>query len=136
VTNLDLMAQRRAQQIVSTAMAGELDRGEAANQLDNVVTKTLGILQENGLYAATLFLWTRTRDVDRKAAEKIRMALLEVAGELTVGSDGKVRQPGEALKFLSEKVCSDLDRTLLVKQVWEQALIYARFAAKAEKEAA
>lgn len=117
-------------------MAGELDRGEAANQLDNVVTKTLGILQENGLYAATLFLWTRTRDVDRKAAEKIRMALLEVAGELTVGSDGKVRQPGEALKFLSEKVCSDLDRTLLVKQVWEQALIYARFAAKAEKEAA
>jgi hypothetical protein len=32
---------------------------------------------------------------------------------------------------LTDSVCNDLDKLLLVKQLWEQTLIYARYGAKA-----
>jgi len=129
--NLDLVAQQKAQLIVRacvTTAAGD----KAANELENVITKTLGVLQESGVYAAALYLWTRTRQEDKAKAEKIRVVLLNSAKEL-LGVNDPTAQPGEALKFLSDRICSDLDLLLLVKQVWEQTLVYARFGAKAEK---
>jgi len=37
----------------------------------------------------------------------------------------------DVLKFVTDQICGDLNRLLLVKQLWEQTLIYARYGAKA-----
>jgi hypothetical protein len=45
-----------------------------------------------------------------------------------------VTQPAkseEFLKFIAERLCARLDELLLVRDVYEQALIYGRYAAKA-----
>ena len=38
-----------------------------------------------------------------------------------------------ALQFLTDHICNDLDRLLMVKQLWEQTLIYGRYGAKARE---
>jgi hypothetical protein len=123
--NLDLHAAQTAQHIIDAAM--EVGKGKA-QETETLVTKALGVLQENGVYACALFLYART--MDRAIAEKVRDGLLRMTSELGLSPppkpDWKV-----GLKFVTDQICSDLDRLLLVRQLWEQTLIYTRYEAKA-----
>lgn len=130
LTNLDVLAAQTAQTIVQ--MAVEV-RKVAAKDLDNLATKTLGVLQENGPYAMALFLASRSREVDKKIAgviqenlfsQEMLTALFGNGISLPSNNDGR-------LKFLANEVANDLNRLLLLKQVWEQTLIYVRYGAKA-----
>jgi hypothetical protein len=120
--DLDLESQRAAQVIAKSCHEKDV--------LENVATKTLGVLQENGLYAAVLYTFTRA-EKQKTAAAAIRKGLLGMLPKLDI-----TLKPGtDATTILGEltgSICSNLDRMLLVKQVWEQALIYTRFGAKAE----
>lgn len=131
--NLDREAARCAQDIVNEAIA--LPKVEAKH-VDNLVTKALGVLQENGTYACTLYLYSRTQSEEKKAAKVVRGKLLNLAEEL----DGRFnfewgkaggREAEPALKYVSEKLCEQLDPLLMLKELWEQTLIYARYGAKA-----
>jgi hypothetical protein len=127
--NLDVLAARTAQGIIDDTRlmnGAKLDAGK----VDNLVTKALGVLQENGVYAALLYLYSRTEKSDKFIAEKTRERLLSLLPELGLSGLSST-QASEALKFLIDNVCDDLDRLLLVKQLWEQTLIYARYGAKA-----
>jgi hypothetical protein len=131
--NLDVLAARTAQGIIDDTKLMNGAKLEAG-KVDNLVTKALGVLQENGVYAAMLYLYSRTEKKDKFVAEKTRERLLSLLTDLEItGLPGT--QASEALKFLTDKVCDDLDRLLLVKQLWEQALIYARYGAKARSAA-
>jgi CRISPR/Cas system CMR-associated protein Cmr5 small subunit len=69
--NLDAVAVRTAHGIIddTKAVNGEkLDAGK----VDNLITKALGVLQENGVYAAILYLYSRTEKNDKFIAEKAR----------------------------------------------------------------
>jgi len=132
--NLDLLAAQTAQMIIQDTQKfnnNDLD----ANKIENLVTKALGVLQENGVYAALLYLYSRTEKADQFAAEKVREQLLSLTSYvLDLSPPEKERSTvlaSVALKFLTDKICNDLDRLLLVKQLWEQTLIYARYGAKA-----
>ncbi len=129
-TNLDALAARTAQKIV--------DQVQQAKDLDNLATKTLGVLQENGPYAMALFLASRSREVDKKIAvviqenlfnQEMLTALFGNGISLPSNNDGR-------LKFLANEVANDLNRLLLLKQVWEQTLIYVRYGAKARQQEA
>ncbi len=122
--NLDLLAAQGAQDIITKTT------GQEAGQVDNLITKALGVLQENGVYAALLYLYSRTSEADRAISEKVREKLLSLTTELGLSKPASARAR-DALKFLTDNICNDLDRLLLVKQLWEQALIYARYGAKA-----
>ena len=61
--NLDRLAARHAQAITAAAKKN----GETAKDIDNTVTKALGVLQENGLYAAALFLTSRSKKENKRA---------------------------------------------------------------------
>ncbi len=63
VTNLDRLSATYAQRIAALSTN---DDGE--KKLENLVTKALGVLQENGIYAAMLFLYSRSND-DKEWAE-------------------------------------------------------------------
>ncbi len=124
--DLDWIAARTAQAIITdTARQG-------AAEVDNLLTKALGIVQENGVYAGLLYLYSRTNATDKPIAEQTRHKLLSLTYELGLPKPART-DASTALKFLTDIVCNDLDRLLLVKQLWEQTLIYARYGAKARE---
>jgi hypothetical protein len=128
---LDRVAARRAQAIVNQAV------GRAKPQeVDNLVTKALGVFQEDGVYAGFLFLYSRTRKEDDEIAAVVRGQLLALAAEdlpfgwgMPASSDTR-----GALKHVSDTICAELDPLLMTKELFEQTLIYARYGAKARKK--
>ncbi len=122
--NLDRLAAQTAQTIVKDTLSFE------KNQVDNLATKTLGVLQENGVYAAILFLFSRSGP-DEKIAPYVRTPLLKLAADEIVRQPEPTNQAEDALRFVTDHISGDLDKLLLVKQTWEQTLIYTRYGAKA-----
>lgn len=122
--NLDLLAAQTAQQIITDTESFK------ASEVDNLATKALGVLQENGVYAATLFLYSRSSK-DAQIAPFVRRPLLGLAAQEVVNRPAPADQSQASLKFVTDHVCNDLDTLLLVKQLWEQTLIYVRYGAKA-----
>jgi hypothetical protein len=123
-TNLDLHAAQTAQAIILAA-----EKVGKAQDAENLITKALGVLQENGVYACALFLYARTSHA--KIAKEVSKQLLLMTDKLDLTPPEKPDEWRAGLKFVSDQICSDLDRLLLVKQLWEQTLIYARYGAKA-----
>lgn len=127
--NLDTLAAQTAQEIIAAVAEAQRDKFKAS-EVDNLATKALGVLQENGVYAATLYLYSRT-GADAKIAPHVRSKLLALAAGEVVAQPAPADQAQEALRFVTEQIAGDLDTLLLVKQVWEQTLIYVRYGAKA-----
>jgi len=127
---LDRVAAKRAQTIVDEA----IEKREAKD-VDNLVTKALGVLQENGVYACFLFLFSRTQDKEKDIAKVVREQLIQLAAEdLPFG--WKKPQAWDArgvLPYVSDTICARLDPLLMTKELFEQTLIYARYGAKARK---
>ena len=119
--NLDTLAAKTAQAIVNAT--------SQPKELDILATKTLGVLQENGVYACTLFLSSRTRDVEKTLADAIQKELFSLCSNLLPKKVPESRE--KCLEFVANEIAGDLDTLLLVKQVWEQTLIYVRYGAKA-----
>jgi hypothetical protein len=118
--NLDQRAAQYAQKIVVDGEDG----------LENLITKTLGVLQEQGVYACLLFLFSRTSK-EKDLANKIRPHLYNLVKELPAFQQSEINDEN-GLQFFSDTVCSDLDTLFLVKDLYEQTMIYARYGAKAE----
>jgi len=127
---LDRIAASRAQKIVD----GAIEKAKAKD-VDNLVTKALGVLQENGVYACFLFLFSRTQPKERDVAEVVREQLLRLAAtDLPFGWEKPRPMDAETvLPHVSNKICAQLDPLLMTKELFEQTLIYARYGAKARK---
>jgi hypothetical protein len=102
---------------------------------ENHITKSLGVLQENGVYAFALY--QASRGNERGGAEKLaRLAsyLLSEAhlkpfdGNSTISLLEGLR--GDQQKRVTG-LADNLDSLLLAKRLLEQALIYARYHTKA-----
>jgi len=120
--NLDRLAAQHAQEIIRRT------QDKKANEVDNTITKTLGVLQENGIYACFLYLLAKEGDNGRVVVDEM-LSLLEGLGfGWNKPSNDDVE---EILKHITEKVTMDLERLLLAKETLEQMLIYARYGAKA-----
>lgn len=126
--NLDQLAAEHAQEIIRQTQK------ERAADVDNTVTKALGVLQEDGIYACALFLKSRTGD-ERHRADVVMDEMLDLLDGLGFGWGKPDDTSAEkVLSHISEKVTGDkLERLLLAKETLEQMLIYARYGAKARK---
>ena len=120
------MAAQTAQSIIAST------KNFGKSQVEGLATKALGVLQENGVYAATLFLYSRSGP-DGEIACYVRMSLLKLAADEIVKQAAPEDKAEQALRFVTEHISGDLDTLLLVKQVWEQTLIYVRYGAKARE---
>jgi len=110
--------------------------GSDKKALETLATKTLGVLQSQGIYAMMLFLFSRKDE----EAGAVRKALYEVLlGLPYFREDAELRKLQEedkstdVLEWLSENVLADIDRVLLLREVFEKVLTYIRFHAKAEQ---
>lgn len=139
--NLDQLAANTSQAMVEQTISAlkqadsKLKQKEAAEAVDNLVTKALGVLQENGIYAGMLFLLSRTSKKDQTVSAVVQKQLLKSLKDLPF----ELHLPGEktpqrVLEFYANRICDDLDMLFLVKELYEQTLIYARYGAKAAKE--
>ncbi|CAG0995745.1 hypothetical protein METP2_02903 [Methanosarcinales archaeon] len=132
--NLDRLAAEHAQQMVSNL---EKDNKSVA-VLERLVTKTLGVLQAQGVYAMMLYLWSRSGD-ENKIAPVIRNECYALIKELPDFSGITVPEEKSddktTLKFYSSDAVQKIDTLLLIRDLYEQTLIYARYGAKsASKE--
>jgi hypothetical protein len=126
--DLDLEAARAAQDIIKET------NSKGAKEVENFITKTLGVLQENGVYACVLYLYSRGSAFDEisKPIRKQLIKMTKLVGQNTVNNDNDNAE--NVLKYLTDKICTDIDILMLTKQLWEQTLVYARYGAKAREE--
>lgn len=133
--NLDKLAAERAQKMVGKAQSGVEGVKKPVETLERLVTKALGVLQAQGVYAMILFLFSRSSDEASVATTCIRPQLFQALRGLPGFQDADVppdkADAETALKFYSEKVLDDLPTLFLVRNLYEQVLIYARYHAKA-----
>jgi len=136
--NLDYIAACVSQQIA---------RNTQAKELENMATKALGVLQEQGVYAMILFLYSKRENVAYeliKWLDGIR-AYVESLDETDSSNDNTNSCPVEPTENVSHgreeilqtfaNLSSDLNTLLLVRDLFEQMLIYARYHAKAKAQA-
>ncbi len=162
--SLDYLAATTAQQITQVIgkEVGRRRNAVSAKDTENLITKSLGILQEQGVYAMFLFLLSRsgkeTKYGKMKAEERIAC---QIVSQLIKELDGTpidmmgLSYPGQMkwslvnnrkngkkgdrdnpaiLDFITKsELMEKLDTLLLVRDLYEQTLIYARFGAKAAK---
>jgi len=135
--NLDRLAAQHAQTIIRRLVEEDKEgmkrednkeKKKAASSADNTVTKALGVLQENGVYACFLYLLAKEKEIGPIVIQE----MLNLLDELGFGwGKPKNNSPESVLAHISEKVTVDLERLLLAKETLEQMLIYARYGAKA-----
>ena len=146
--NLEPLAASAANKIVNTS----LSKNAEATEVENIVTKSLGVLTEQGIYALGLFLATRKRNKDehkrndRKSdaivADSIHLYLASLLKETYLFTDSLKNKQDVITDFYREITAPNenessvdaLRRILLIKQIFETTLTYARYAAKAAKQ--
>jgi hypothetical protein len=127
MTNLDSLCAQHGYGIVhAVAPNGSLPKGDPA-KLENTITKSLGVLQENGVYAFFLYLEYRIGD---KGAPQVKEQTLSLLRHTEV----RLLLPGNQHFEAVQQLTNDLDKLLLARQLIEQTLIYARYHAKALRE--
>ena len=117
--NLDYLAAKYAQTIIQKT------QDKKPSDVENTMTKALGVLQEDGVYACFLYLLAREKENGAVVVDE----MLNLLSDLPFGWQRPTAE--EILRFISEQVTKDLDRLLLAREVLEQMLIYARYGAKA-----
>jgi len=97
-----------------------------ASKTENLLTKALGVLQEQGLYAFILYCKSR----EQKGALEIRKITKKILKD-----ELKLIGNKSLLEEISKEngLASKLEGLILSIQVLEKALIYARYHAKALK---
>lgn len=142
VTNLDRLAAQHAQAVITDT------KDRKSSDVENTITKALGILQEDGVYACFLYLLAKEQasKEDKKknkksAGEFLVKHMLCLLDSLEIGWGKLTSDKAEdILSYLIQNDKKDnekisLEQLLLTKETLEQMLIYARYGAKARQDA-
>ena len=134
IDNLDYVASQCAQGIVK---ATRTTKETKAKTLDILATKTLGVLQEQGVYAAMLFLLSRSKEEEEMVAQNIRSHLYSVlkripGEEITAIPSGNMES--DAVLECYSTITKSIDTLLLVRTLYEKILVYTRYGAKAVRK--
>lgn len=135
IVNLDQKAAVYAQKIIQNIKVESADKKKDPV---NVITKALGVLQEQGVYALMLFLLKEKADPVRLPLQQL---LLEIKDYLKLSpgvhfpdknTDKNTHKNDDILKFYGDYIIKDIDTLFMVRDLYEQTLIYARYSAKAQ----
>lgn len=141
---LDRLAAWQAQNILKAIKSLNDNRKKdekelKAKEVFNLATKALGVLQENGIYAAALFLLSRS-DRERKLADCLMDAILLFLARIDeemgfkwgpCPHDNPKQRFQDILPYLADTVAAKMQPLLLAKEALEQMLIYTRYGAQA-----
>lgn len=123
--NLDSRCAQFSYNIIkSIARGGTISKKDDKNKLVNIITKSLGVLQENGLYAFFLYLDYRIDELGAKEIKENSLNLLRHEDIALLGEN-------DAHLVCVRQLTENLDYLILALRLLEQMLIYARYHAKA-----
>lgn len=126
--NLDQLCAQYGYQIT-----GEVHKA-IGKKAENHITKSLGVLQEDGVYA--FFLYQESRKSEKDGANKLKNQAAALLKAIPIRPFDTIADPLEAVRGnkQTQGLADDLDSLLLAKQLLEQTLIYARYHTKALEE--
>lgn len=123
MTNLDFLCMKTGQAMVE---------GEGpVKDKENVTTKGLGVLLENGPYGLVLYLQTAKSDIAKHYLKELVGLCGEERVAIYLGKPAPLSQNLKEIAAWLRELAQELDRYLFVKGLWEQSLTYARYHAKA-----
>ena len=155
--NLDFTAASAADEIQNAI--GERCKGANHNKVlakdvENLVTKALGVVQESGPFACGLFLLSKAGDkpieetpYEAVVACHILSRLLSLPAQYALADIQQAWRDGvlepkqvngaksQIIPHLVKLAGVSIERLLLIKQIWERTLTYARYMARSRKEA-
>jgi len=123
--NLDYLAAKYAQTIIQQT------QNKKASDIENTITKALGVLQEDGVYACFLYLLARDKENGAVVVDEMLNLLSDLPFSWKKPPTNNQSDAAIVLGFISEQVTKDLERLLVAREALEQMLIYARYGAKA-----
>ena len=120
---LDMKCAEKGKEIVDK-LFNSLNKDKT--KTENLITKSLGVLQEDGVYAYFLYISSLKNNYP-DAAKQETFNLLKQNDILkeVVGSENDI------LKALRDNFDNKLDELLFAKELLERTLVYARYHAKA-----
>ena len=116
--NLDFECARISEEIRKHLTVNDKSRKVAETN----ITKAMGVLQEDGIYAFYLYLKAKNNPTYQSIDSESKKLLKVVFPDIDVDRQGYQ---------LARDLVSDLDRLLLAKELLERMLVYARYHAKA-----
>jgi len=124
--NLDFLCMKTAEEMM-------VCQGTPGDK-ENLATKGLGILLENGPYGLILYLETQSNGGIASHYKEQLLALCreELLASYLGGKVSPVADFQQITRWLKD-LAKNLDRYLFIKRLWQQALTYARYHAKARK---
>jgi len=124
IVNLDRVCAAKAVRMVTDVKKAGQDSA------DTLITKALGVLQEQGLYALVLFCDSRKEE---KGTGEIKNNIFNLLKEQKLITNNS---PADLTAELSKEngLLSNLDELFLAIFLIEKTLIYARYHAKALKK--
>lgn len=151
--SLDYLAAAASRKIINViGRTVKKNKKVEPSDVENLATKTLGILQEQGIYAIILFLFSRSgsksdcneMNAEQCAACEIIVQLFQLLQEPELQPLGVAYNEDivfnnvnlNANHLLNHLVkanglLDEIDSLLLVRDLYEQTLIYTRYGAKA-----
>jgi hypothetical protein len=95
---------------------------------ENSITKALGVLEEQGVYAMFLYLHAREKNWGQATSKELAAFLRQhPSAQCALLGANTNNEPFDALQQLA----TDLDNLLLARDLLHRALVYARYHAKA-----
>ena len=134
--NIDQKAMLAAGRVLAAAQGQISANMYKIADVENLATKGLGVVLEQGIYAGLLFFYSKKKDTT--PAQLMIGELLKLSIDLVPALNSVRIDPNkslDALGYLAKTVCADLRQTIWVKTVWEQTLTYVRYGAKALEKA-
>jgi hypothetical protein len=109
-------------------------RSDESAKVKGMITKLLGVLQEDGVYAFALYAKAKGGKGDAEGPEKrtAQVVFKEILPWLQQGDI--LLLPSicdDLLSGIREQLTKDLDKLLLCKELLERAMVYARYHAEA-----
>lgn len=96
---------------------------------ENHISKSLGVLQEDGVYAFFLYQASRGK-TEKPGADRLKEQATALLKEAKIKPLDTITDSLTAVRA-KNGLANNLDELLLAKRLLEQALIYARYHAKA-----
>ncbi|WP_028325614.1 hypothetical protein [Desulfatirhabdium butyrativorans] len=109
---------------LACAKVGKTIAEMPSKELENLVTRALAVLEEQGIYALFLFLKTRGGSCAKNVSQQIYEFLKVTPQQAPLLSDN------DDVFTSLQQMAKDLDKLLLARDLVRQALVYARYHAQ------
>ncbi len=98
------------------------------------VNRTLGVLQENGIYALFLYLKSQGKGKNEDCASHIQNQLFDLLKQLLNNFKGTSGPQNDIPKIIRDELVEDLNALFFARDLIERTLVYARYHLKVREK--